>query len=277
MTSFRVSHGIVGNDATGGSWPNAFMTFIRWSQGHEPLDAALQAIAEHFGADAACIARREPGLRNSRLVKIHDPCADPRRPQLSQSFAADILGDTIDHIRPGAVLTMADAEEVLNVPQRLETWVVRRGITDIGIICLGSKNRVHDVLELHFSGGLTPVWRKHAAEIGALLAGVFDGRVPGSIQLSLLRQDGASADDIMAPENPLGLTPSEWRLCVLIASGLSREGATKELGVTKNTVRTHLRNIYAKTGIQTFHDLALRLVSSVSQRRVMALAGMSAA
>lgn len=278
MTSFRVSLGAVGSIATGGSWPGAFMKFIRWSQGHEPLDETLQAIAEYFGADAACIARREPGSSDCRVVQINDSCTDPRRPRLSQSFAAGILGESIDHIKPGAALPMSDAAEATNsIPRGLETWLIRRGVADIGIICLGTKNRTCDVLELHFNSGATQIWRNQASEIGTLLAGVFEGRVPGLIQRSLLQEDDFSTEDILAPENPLGLTPSEWRLCVLIASGLSREGVAKELGVTKNTVRTHLRNVYLKSGIESFHALALKLVGSASQRRLVALTGLKAA
>ena len=45
------------------------------------------------------------------------------------------------------------------------------------------------------------------------------------------------------------LTPAEARLASLVAQGNRLEDAAEDLGVSLNTVRTHLKRIFAKTGI----------------------------
>lgn len=57
------------------------------------------------------------------------------------------------------------------------------------------------------------------------------------------------------------LTPAEARLARLIAEGRTVPQVAKALGVQANTVRTHLKAVYAKTGLPRQTELALGLVS----------------
>lgn len=52
-----------------------------------------------------------------------------------------------------------------------------------------------------------------------------------------------------------GLTQAEVRVAELVVNGLSLEAAADLLGVTRNTVRNHLQNIYGKTGARRLSDL----------------------
>jgi DNA-binding CsgD family transcriptional regulator len=45
-----------------------------------------------------------------------------------------------------------------------------------------------------------------------------------------------------------GLTPSEAKLAAALAEGESLEEAAELMGITRNTARTHLKRIFAKTG-----------------------------
>jgi DNA-binding CsgD family transcriptional regulator len=47
----------------------------------------------------------------------------------------------------------------------------------------------------------------------------------------------------------LGFTSSEARVIELLVQGQSVEDVAKSLGISKNTVRTHLRKVFSKTGI----------------------------
>jgi DNA-binding CsgD family transcriptional regulator len=58
------------------------------------------------------------------------------------------------------------------------------------------------------------------------------------------------------------LTPAEARLTLLLAQGKSVIEASKELKVTANTTRTHLKRIFQKTGAKRQSDLVKLLVSS---------------
>ena len=48
----------------------------------------------------------------------------------------------------------------------------------------------------------------------------------------------------------------------LVASGLSDEQISNKLSIAKLTVKTHLRNIYSKTGIHDRANLAIRVLNS---------------
>jgi DNA-binding CsgD family transcriptional regulator len=64
-----------------------------------------------------------------------------------------------------------------------------------------------------------------------------------------------------------GLTNAEARVALAASSGLTIPETASRLGVSQNTIKTHLRRIFAKTGTSRLNDLAhltaaLRLVSA---------------
>lgn len=64
------------------------------------------------------------------------------------------------------------------------------------------------------------------------------------------------------------LTPAEARLAALLAQGSRLEEAAADLGVSLNTVRTHLKRIFSKTGTDRQAEL-VRLILSGPARIVM--------
>ena len=67
--------------------------------------------------------------------------------------------------------------------------------------------------------------------------------------------DGA----ILSPLNPAGLTPAEITVAVLLRDGQSPAVICKTLAIAMPTVRTHLRNLYNKTGRRGMQELTHRL------------------
>jgi len=61
-----------------------------------------------------------------------------------------------------------------------------------------------------------------------------------------------------------GLTAAEAAVAAALADGKVVEGLATELGVTLNTVRTHLKNIFAKTGTTRQAQLVALILSSVA-------------
>jgi DNA-binding CsgD family transcriptional regulator len=55
------------------------------------------------------------------------------------------------------------------------------------------------------------------------------------------------------------LTEAERRVAYLIASGHTNKSTAKSLGISINTVGTHLRSIYSKLGVQSRVQLAIVL------------------
>lgn len=51
------------------------------------------------------------------------------------------------------------------------------------------------------------------------------------------------------PDAP-ALTPKERQVLAFLADGLTNAGIANELGVAPSTVKTHLKNIYAKLGVK---------------------------
>lgn len=61
-----------------------------------------------------------------------------------------------------------------------------------------------------------------------------------------------------------GLTAAEANLALLLADGLTLDEAARQLNIRKNTIRAHLRSIFAKTGVRRQATLVQQLLSSVA-------------
>lgn len=250
---------------------DTLLVFVKWSQGRVDLDSTLHHLAEFIGADAVALARWDKSKETARLAGVHDMVNAPMAPRLSQSFAAAALGSYIDSMKPGTSLTLSETHDYKCVADPdLERWMFKRGVIEVACICLNSDNGVRDILEIHFARSVPKLWDAEQENMSKMLHDVFQGRQRGLMMKSLLRTnatvrrtlDTVEDQPLLAADNPAGLTRSEWRVCALIANGLSRDGVAEELAVKPGTLRTHLRNIYAKTGYERFHELALRLVTT---------------
>lgn len=61
-----------------------------------------------------------------------------------------------------------------------------------------------------------------------------------------------------------GVTPAEASLAMLLVNGLTLDEAAKMQGVSRNTTRTHLRSIFAKTGVSRQTMLVRLILKSVA-------------
>jgi ATP/maltotriose-dependent transcriptional regulator MalT len=61
-----------------------------------------------------------------------------------------------------------------------------------------------------------------------------------------------------------GLTIRELSLLPMILGGEKREHMAHELGVSTNTVKTHIRNLYKKIRVRSVTELRKRLASSIT-------------
>ena len=66
--------------------------------------------------------------------------------------------------------------------------------------------------------------------------------------------------------DPIGsITPyKDSSLAMLLANGLTLDEAAAELGVSRNTVRTHLRALFSKTGVSRQTMLVRLILKSVA-------------
>ncbi|MEU8715269.1 response regulator transcription factor [Streptomyces sp. NPDC093272] len=77
-----------------------------------------------------------------------------------------------------------------------------------------------------------------------------DAGLSPSIQRRLLERLSQPEPAVAATEAPDGLTARETEVLVLIAEGLSNQEIARRLHVSTATVKTHINNLFAKTGLK---------------------------
>jgi DNA-binding NarL/FixJ family response regulator len=78
-----------------------------------------------------------------------------------------------------------------------------------------------------------------------------DAGLSPSIQRRLLeRLSGPEPQPAVVTEAPDGLTARETEVLLLIAEGLSNQEIARRLHVSTATVKTHINNLFAKTGLK---------------------------
>lgn len=80
--------------------------------------------------------------------------------------------------------------------------------------------------------------------------------------------DRLTRNDVKSLGNLYGLTPTEARMATHIAAGLSIEMSAEEMGVTRETARTHLKRIFGKTGTNRQGELVALLLNSPTSARL---------
>lgn len=135
------------------------------------------------------------------------------------------------------------------------------------------------------SGGIRGRDLRATTEMNQLLAHLGSGETGDVAAASLQRRDGTSSLQVVARrlrrsragidgllltaadparvhtpppvllEQLFALTPREARIASAIVSGVRADDVASQMRIAKNTVRTHLKNIYAKTGVRTQAEL----------------------
>lgn len=199
-------------------------------------------------------------------------------PHLNGGLADDVLGYQFGRARPGTVWFLSDmlADSAWSASQDLETLLHRGATQEIAVIPMSATRQNVDYIEFHFANPLT---RSEQLDLEALVPTIersWIGRKPGLVAEAMT--DGRllharSANDpkrtqwdqaILGMSNPAGLSRAEFRVCLLISRGLSVKAVSEELGLSDNTVRSHLRAIYAKTETSSLPEL-LYLILSVTE------------
>jgi DNA-binding CsgD family transcriptional regulator len=244
------------------------LSFMEWGQGIITLEDALLRTVECFGATSGAIVRIRLKTLASRPVAV---AASSKNDRSAGSFlAGKVIGENAKVLKVGIPFLMSSLEDSwgLHSPEN-EVWKKRKtGAGDLGFACVSRGTCDADFLELHFSDHSNTRWEREAGWYTAALARIFEVRRPGLITEALTRKSSdanpRSKDHmtILGANNPAGLTRTEFKVCVLLSRGLTVKVVVSEMGVSIATVRSHLRNIYAKTGVSGVHELALRLVSS---------------
>jgi len=102
------------------------------------------------------------------------------------------------------------------------------------------------------------------ADIGLLIREIpvskwSEGMAVPSVAVFISDPERKSEAPIQVITELFGFTPTESSLAMLLANGLTLDEASSELGVSRNTTRTHLRSVFSKTGV-TRQPMLVRLI-----------------
>jgi two-component system nitrate/nitrite response regulator NarL len=129
--------------------------------------------------------------------------------------------------------------------------LLREAAPDVRIVVLSGETRQAEVvtaLKLGADGFLPKSMR--SAELTGAVASILAGRVYMPDGVAPAMGDAAAADatgDLAAafPE----LTPRQAEVLKVVLRGSSDKAIARELGISPNTVKTHLKTIYAELGV----------------------------
>ncbi len=237
------------------------------------IEQALTQIVSGFGAVSGTLSRIKLTTGSARVIASTGPTSKHELSGFNSSFAYPVMGDEVSKLKHGALILMSELEVARSsLDPAIENWLIRGGLSDVGFICLTRDKRWADFLELHFAEPPNGAWSTACEWGAAAFARTYSIRRPGLVTEALVRHSDKIKEydcqdwPILGPENAAGLTRSEWRVCVLVSRGLMAKAVASEIGVEVSTVRSHLRKIYLKTNLGSYHQLARRLVSRLEQQ-----------
>lgn len=140
----------------------------------------------------------------------------------------------------------------------------RLGVTmpQVGVLVLSHYIEAQYVVRLleRRSSGIGYVLKQSVADVGMLtdaIRRIASGGVAVDREVVAALRDSKAAKGRLSP-----LSPRERELLTLMAEGRSNRGIEKVLALSAKTVESHIRNIFAKLGLQEVED---------DQRRVLAV------
>ncbi|RDC71388.1 helix-turn-helix transcriptional regulator [Rhodovulum sp. 12E13] len=246
----------------------------QWSHGKVELETALGATAELFGAMRCSLVTVHLASMASEIAGTETCSFTSTKSDRVAAFGAGVLRADLRRIEPGDYQFLSRMGQL---PYRLsggiDTDLAALGVEDALFICVGKRRGIVELLELLYDRRPDSEGRRIVAWIAPKLLKAYQlgksARVDAEIS-SREREVAAHAEqakslpgrNILDYDNPSMLTRSEWRVCELASRGLTAKSIAHELGVTSNTVRSHLRSIYSKTDIGGFHELVYTLMAT---------------
>jgi len=242
------------------------------AQGAIPLRQGLERIGRLIGSEVTAVSRVDHG-RQGDFAKLisHDANTDLSEDAgpFSVSFARGICGAHLETASPGSL--WRGAIEDFGSRARLASVFRHRRLAETFVIPLVHQHSSSDLLELHFAHPISAALRHHLEGIGPVLADFWKSRALGVLSEAALsaqrdRQTVAPEGDILSADNPFQLSRAEYRVCLMLSRGLNNKALLEELSIGMATLRTHLRNIYAKTDTASQPELIHRLLSPAAGR-----------
>lgn len=172
----------------------------------------------------------------------------------------------IDAFRPSIVLMDINLPGMSGIEA---TALLKRHLPEIQVIIVTvhrEHEKIFDALKAGACGYL--IKRSRAADVRQAIIDVHNGGAPMSAEIARRVVEAfhdntpKSADE---PE-PVRLSQRETEVAQLIAEGLANKEIADRLGISTETVRGHLKNIYEKLHVRSRTEAAVKYLDSVRPR-----------
>jgi DNA-binding CsgD family transcriptional regulator len=236
--------------------------------GKAPLAKSLQFLGTGVDAEALALVRYMKGGRsNGQAIAWDRALPDVRGKRLDRGFARALLGPYFEAARPGSLWFQSMMDDV--APD-LTDFQSMRQLRELVMVPLEANDRFVDTIEFHFPEKLRNFQHMLLSSLGPVLATTWRNRAKGLFTDAMLHRnaplrDAPSQVPILSPGNPARLSRAEYRVGLMLSSGMPIEEVKSALQIQDSTLRTHLSNLYAKTNVSNLSELVFLLVSSARQ------------
>jgi DNA-binding CsgD family transcriptional regulator len=247
----------------------AIVSWCSALNGTSSLQSALVELTTGLGAEAGLIVRtRLADPRPVRIAACDLARADALIRPLTRAFGDSFFGAPLLRARGATIWqATAQADDATGDPT-LGEWQASRGMREFIVLVLTSENGTRDHIELHFRDRLNPDLEALLALMLPDMARIWSNRLVGLITRTIINHRPTEAVGFRSPapvrildaNNPTRLSRAEFRVCLLLSRGLMVQAVAQELVLSESTIRTHLRNIYAKTECNSLAELVFRLI-----------------
>lgn len=242
------------------------------------FEDSLRHFLVHVGAEAGMIVRvAHDDEQQKRFLEIDLKENDPYSPKLKRSYAQFVLGEYLTKAQSSQLWLSSQIDNSLNVhyDPSLSEWQSARSLNELVVVVLSSDAHKSEFLELHFrdiaslplqetlEALLPAMCRAWANRTGGLFTAALHDRCHSANGKTSIQQP------ILSCNNPAELSRSEFRVCMLLSTGVSIAAVAAELSVSIATVRSHLRAIYSKTNTSGHAELVYLLLSSQAQNETV--------
>jgi DNA-binding CsgD family transcriptional regulator/PAS domain-containing protein len=193
-----------------------------------------------------------------------------------------VYAGAIDQMRVGAII-LDESGRVLSVNERARALLQNKDGVALrdDTLALATRvqtrelqERIHRVIANHQAGGAAVVEAMRVPRSDNREFGLVIRPVPANLWAEAEAVPAVViflSDPLEQAEAPVqvikqlfGFTPAEAALALLMANGLTLDEAAETMGVSRNTVRTHLRAVFAKTGVTRQPMLVSLILKSVA-------------
>lgn len=193
-----------------------------------------------------------------------------------------IYAGAIDQMKVGTII-LDEGGRVLSVNQRARDWLDHKDGVMLRSerLVLGTGNqtqelhqRIERVVAQLRTGDTSVVEAMRVPRSGGREFGLVIRPVPAeqwgesetvpAVAIFLSDPQEKAEAPVQVIKELFGFTPAEASLAILIANGLTLDEAAEEMGVSRNTIRTFLRAMFAKTGVSRQPQLVSLILKSVA-------------